>query len=274
MPRRPGATSRGARVDDEVGSVRHRTRRLRRFRVRRRVGAAERAHRAARRHRPPRRGQLGDSDQRRRRRRLSPPRSAPSTGCRLHPGALDARRLPRRRPDRRGPHPRRRARKVVLARDLVGHVPEGADLRRVLLDLALGYPDTWTFAVDGLLGSSPETLVRVNARHRDGAGARRQRRRGKDADADRRRRRTRTRDLVEGSRRAPLRRQSVLDALRPHARDRGERAAVHPQAAEPVAPRERRRGHALRRLDGARPRRRAAPDRRGRRHADRQGARA
>jgi menaquinone-specific isochorismate synthase len=53
--------------------------------------------------------------------------------------------------------------KVVLARDLRGHVPEGADLRRVLLELALGYPDTWTFAVDGHLGSSPETLVRVHA---------------------------------------------------------------------------------------------------------------
>lgn len=52
--------------------------------------------------------------------------------------------------------------KAVLARDLVGHLPAGADLRRVLLDLALGYPDTWTFAVDGLIGSSPETLVRVN----------------------------------------------------------------------------------------------------------------
>jgi menaquinone-specific isochorismate synthase len=53
--------------------------------------------------------------------------------------------------------------KVVLARDLVGHLPDGGDVRRVLVDLALGYPDTWTFAVDGLIGSSPETLVRVNA---------------------------------------------------------------------------------------------------------------
>ena len=80
----------------------------------------------------------------------------------LHPGALDAdgyraavaeavRRI------RAG-----ELSKVVLARDLVGHLPDGADLRRVLVDLALGYPDTWTFAVDGLLGSSPETLVRVN----------------------------------------------------------------------------------------------------------------
>jgi menaquinone-specific isochorismate synthase len=53
--------------------------------------------------------------------------------------------------------------KVVLARDLAGRLPEGGDVRRVLEELALGYPDTWTFAVDGLIGSSPETLVRVSA---------------------------------------------------------------------------------------------------------------
>lgn len=51
--------------------------------------------------------------------------------------------------------------KVVLARELTGRIPAGADLRRVITDLALGYPDCWTFAVDGLIGSSPETLVRV-----------------------------------------------------------------------------------------------------------------
>ena len=53
-------------------------------------------------------------------------------------------------------------RKVVLARDLVGRLPEGADLRRVLTYLALGYPDSFTYAVNGLIGSSPETLVRVD----------------------------------------------------------------------------------------------------------------
>ncbi|MGN6502967.1 MAG: isochorismate synthase [Pseudolysinimonas sp.] len=53
--------------------------------------------------------------------------------------------------------------KVVLARDLTGRLPDGGDVRRVLTDLALGYPDTWTFAVDGLIGSSPETLVRVSS---------------------------------------------------------------------------------------------------------------
>jgi menaquinone-specific isochorismate synthase len=49
--------------------------------------------------------------------------------------------------------------KVVLARSMVGQLPDGADLRVLLGDLATGYPDTWTFAVDGLIGSSPETLV-------------------------------------------------------------------------------------------------------------------
>ncbi|MFF1635598.1 isochorismate synthase MenF [Leifsonia sp. NPDC058248] len=52
--------------------------------------------------------------------------------------------------------------KVVLARDLVGHLPHESDLRRALVELALGYPECWTFAVDGLVGSSPETLVRVD----------------------------------------------------------------------------------------------------------------
>ncbi|MCW3493562.1 isochorismate synthase MenF [Microbacterium sp. SSM24] len=53
-------------------------------------------------------------------------------------------------------------RKVVLARDLVGTVPAGADLRRLVRALSTGYLDTWTFAVDGLVGASPETLVTVS----------------------------------------------------------------------------------------------------------------
>lgn len=74
--------------------------------------------------------------------------------------------------------------KVVLARDLVGHLPDESDLRRTLTDLALGYPDCWTFAVDGLIGSSPETLVRVDngtvsARVLAGTISR-----GRDAEAD------------------------------------------------------------------------------------------
>ena len=107
--------------------------------------------------------------------------------------------------------------KVVLARDLVGHLPEGADLRRVLGDLALGYPDTWTFAVDGLIGSSPETLVRVGhgvvtARVLAGSAAR-----GVDAASDHAAAlalATSTKDLDEHR----FAVESVLGALRGHAR--------------------------------------------------------
>jgi menaquinone-specific isochorismate synthase len=53
--------------------------------------------------------------------------------------------------------------KVVLAREVLSQLPADADLRIVLGDLALGYPDTWTFAVDGLIGSSPETLATANS---------------------------------------------------------------------------------------------------------------
>ncbi len=74
--------------------------------------------------------------------------------------------------------------KVVLARDLVGTVPPDADLRRLVRALSSAYPDTWTFAVDGLIGASPETLVTVSggtvtARVLAGTIAR-----GADADAD------------------------------------------------------------------------------------------
>lgn len=105
--------------------------------------------------------------------------------------------------------------KVVLARDLVGHVPAGADLRRVLLELALGYPDTWTFAVDGHLGSSPETLVRVHggdvtARVLAGSHAR-----GADAEADA----AAALELATSAKDLDEHRfavESVLRALRPH----------------------------------------------------------
>lgn len=69
------------------------------------------------------------------------------------------------------------ARKVVIARDLVTRIPDDADLRLPLGALASAYPDTFTFAVDGLMGSSPETLVRarngiVSARVLAGSAAR------------------------------------------------------------------------------------------------------
>ncbi|QBE49200.1 isochorismate synthase [Leucobacter triazinivorans] len=52
------------------------------------------------------------------------------------------------------------AEKIVLARQLGGTIPRDADLRIPLRRLADRYLDCWTFAVDGLVGASPETLVR------------------------------------------------------------------------------------------------------------------
>jgi menaquinone-specific isochorismate synthase len=50
--------------------------------------------------------------------------------------------------------------KVVLARDLVATADEDLDVRWPLARLAEGYPTCWTFHVDGLLGATPEMLVR------------------------------------------------------------------------------------------------------------------
>jgi len=51
--------------------------------------------------------------------------------------------------------------KVVLARDLVGTLPEGFDLRTSLKRLSERFPTCWIYSVDGLFGASPELLVRV-----------------------------------------------------------------------------------------------------------------
>ncbi len=50
--------------------------------------------------------------------------------------------------------------KVVLARDLLVRSPAPIDPRWVLERLAERYPTTWVFTVGGLLGATPEMLVR------------------------------------------------------------------------------------------------------------------
>ncbi|MDP9398849.1 MAG: isochorismate synthase [Actinomycetota bacterium] len=50
--------------------------------------------------------------------------------------------------------------KVVLARDLVATAADPLDLRSPLARLAAAYPSCWTFAVEGLLGATPELLAR------------------------------------------------------------------------------------------------------------------
>jgi menaquinone-specific isochorismate synthase len=54
--------------------------------------------------------------------------------------------------------------KVVLARDLLVAADAPLDPRRLLGRLADRFPDCWTFAVDGLLGATPELLLRRTGR--------------------------------------------------------------------------------------------------------------
>lgn len=108
-----------------------------------------------------------------------------------------------------------RVRKVVIARDLIGHIAADADLRRAIAHLSRSYRQTYTYAIEGLIGSSPETLVRsedgvVDARVLAGSAAR-----GEDADAD-----AAAADALVHSPKDlgehDFALQSVLDALRPH----------------------------------------------------------
>ncbi len=54
--------------------------------------------------------------------------------------------------------------KVVLARDLVARAQAPLDPRALLHRLAHAYPSTWTFSVDGMVGATPEMLVRTQMR--------------------------------------------------------------------------------------------------------------
>jgi menaquinone-specific isochorismate synthase len=51
--------------------------------------------------------------------------------------------------------------KVVLARDLTALADEPVDVRWPLRRLERDYPGCWAFAVDGLLGATPEMLLRL-----------------------------------------------------------------------------------------------------------------
>lgn len=50
--------------------------------------------------------------------------------------------------------------KVVLARDVLAEADQEIDPRWLAARLASAYPTCWTFAVDGLVGATPELLVR------------------------------------------------------------------------------------------------------------------
>ena len=52
--------------------------------------------------------------------------------------------------------------KVVLARDFTGNAGENIEPRTILKKLAAEYPSTWSFAVSGLVGATPELLLRLS----------------------------------------------------------------------------------------------------------------
>ena len=54
--------------------------------------------------------------------------------------------------------------KVVLARDLLVTADAPLDPRRILRRLGDRFPDCWTFAVEGMLGATPELLLRRTGR--------------------------------------------------------------------------------------------------------------
>lgn len=106
--------------------------------------------------------------------------------------------------------------KVVLARQIAGDIEAAADLRVPIGRLSERYLDCWTFAVDGLVGASPETLVRstggaVSARVLAGT-------RGRHADDERRDRAARD-ELLRSAKEQhehDFAVQSVITALSPH----------------------------------------------------------
>lgn len=109
--------------------------------------------------------------------------------------------------------------KIVLARQIAGRLGTDADLRVPLRRLADRYLDCWTFAVDGLVGASPETLIRstggaVSARVLAGTRGRH----AEDASRD-----ARARDELLTSAKEQHEHafavQSVVTALSPHVED-------------------------------------------------------
>jgi menaquinone-specific isochorismate synthase len=116
--------------------------------------------------------------------------------------------------------------KVVLAHDLVALADEDIDPRFVLCGLAAANPGCWTFAVDGLVGATPELLValagrRLHSRVLAGTAAR-----GADAAAER----ARIDALLRSAKDLAEHRyavESLVNALAGHVADLAVPAAPH-----------------------------------------------
>lgn len=74
--------------------------------------------------------------------------------------------------------------KVVLARDIVAHLDEPIHLGSLLIRLNEAFPECWTFCVDGLVGATPELLIRRDGEHVTSRVLAGTMRRSRDSDRD------------------------------------------------------------------------------------------
>lgn len=92
------------------------------------------------------------------------PERKPCTGDRLAPGVLTEEQW-MNAVSRGVAHIREgELSKLVLARDVVAELGSPVSTAQVLRELAIRYSDCWTYSVDGLIGSTPEMLIKVENR--------------------------------------------------------------------------------------------------------------
>jgi menaquinone-specific isochorismate synthase len=74
--------------------------------------------------------------------------------------------------------------KVVLARDIVAKLDEPIHIGSLLIRLNEAFPECWTFCVDGLVGATPELLIRRDGEHVTSRVLAGTMRRSRDTDRD------------------------------------------------------------------------------------------
>jgi menaquinone-specific isochorismate synthase len=98
---------------------------------------------------------------------LGPPRGGtpmPPRGVRWHDGSLPGPRWEQAVAEAVTAIKAGSLRKVVLAQDLFATASEPIDARVLLRRLASRYPECYTFACDGMMGATPELLIRQTGR--------------------------------------------------------------------------------------------------------------
>lgn len=74
--------------------------------------------------------------------------------------------------------------KVVLARDIVAQLDQPIHIGALLIRLNESFPECWTFCVDGLVGATPELLIRRDGEHVTSRVLAGTMRRSRDTDRD------------------------------------------------------------------------------------------